>query len=156
MLYTLKRAGGTGISCRARVLPSLVSCLETRMLLLGLGQLFCVPQGTLWVRLVQVGEYPKPSLEVAGVRSAPELQQIPCHCWSLVPWRSTDRKLRESLARAMVKPQLLQGCGLCQSNAGELNFHRILDWFFHGLWLLYTYNKVPLEKAAKRNPDSPF
>lgn len=67
------------------------------------------PPGALWARLVLVGEYPEPGLEVAGVRSAPEPQEIPCHCWSLAPQRPTDRKLRGRLTRVMVKPQLPRG-----------------------------------------------
>lgn len=67
------------------------------------------PGGTLWAGLVLAGAYPEPGLKVAGVRSAPEAQEIPCQCWSLVPQRPTDRKLRGRLTRVMVKPQLPRG-----------------------------------------------
>lgn len=52
--------------------------------------------------MVLAGEYLEPGLEIAGVRLASELQEIPRHCWSFVPQGSRDRKLRGALA---------EGCG---------------------------------------------
>lgn len=67
--------------------------------------------------MVLVGEYPELGLEM-GVRSAPKVQEILCHCWFLVLQRPRDRKLRGRFLGAMVKPQLPQECGLCQLNMG--------------------------------------
>lgn len=74
MLYTEKRAGDTDISHRVRFLPSLVSRLETEMLSARVRRAFLCFRETPWAGLVLVGEYLEPSLEIARVRSAPELQ----------------------------------------------------------------------------------
>lgn len=84
------------------------------------------PEGSLCAGLVLVGVYLEPSLEIAGVRSAPELQETSLHCWSLAPQRSRVRKLKGKLAEVMMKATAATEVWPVP-NMAELNFHRILD-----------------------------